>query len=480
MPSSQTRTKLKAFQFVDGAMSVDVKPPQPVRAIDVLSQKPDTTPKLVQPAAFPPPSTPATRLPLADLVGNEEESRRYTPNPNPSPEEQLCWRGSQPVDTPVPRKNRKRTRSSSPVTASPQDLPLQTARTEQETPIADPKMELWSRYTGNKGTPSANKVLNFARLINDDSPRSVTSAGDVSGLRRWASCGDEFPTSAAKRRRTKGAFRSGLGKTTDTTDDIFHVPSSDGVVQGQPEKSRLADLLHRMRDSMPPKPQSRETTADIPSSSSPLPDTTSRIAESTGSPLQQRHSRGHPSRVAEPAVVPMAVIQEEDSEQTLPGQSSGSSDEFGDHEFDTEMVEALDFAQSGQQASDANVTEPAQHLAPAEELNPQSEVTVAAPPVGNAGSDDEFGELELDDEFGLDDGMDFAADMEHVASLYDTRTDEVAKEPPFDSVIGAPVESAAADAVIDLDGDDSDEFGDDIDVDEFAAAEIVATQGYTI
>ena len=67
----------------------------------------------------------------------------------------------------------------------------------------------------------------------------------------------------------------------------------------------------------------------------------------------------------------------------------------------------------------------------------------------------------------------FAADLEQVASLFDDR--------PLES----PVQLATANEalpvardlpVIDLVNDDSDEFGDDIDPDEFAAAEIAATQ----
>ena len=79
-----------------------------------------------------------------------------------------------------------------------------------------------------------------------------------------------------------------------------------------------------------------------------------------------------------------------------------------------------------------------------------------------------------EDDFGLGDDDDvFAADLEQVASLFDNRSLESRAQldplPEF-----APAVSAVP--VIDLVNDDSDDFGDDIDADEFAAAEIAATQ----
>jgi DNA replication ATP-dependent helicase Dna2 len=79
-----------------------------------------------------------------------------------------------------------------------------------------------------------------------------------------------------------------------------------------------------------------------------------------------------------------------------------------------------------------------------------------------------------------EDEDEFAADLEHVASLYDTRPIvSPSQGATYDDVQANPSAVANLSAtvpVIDLVDDDSDEFGDDIDVDVFAAAEVAATQ----
>ena len=178
MPSAQTRTKLKAFAFIEGAPTLESlrkreaekaekenlpvhegapateslrrreaekenlpvpfkakETPKASKVVDNVGQKPAETPKLGQSKSFPPPSTPAARLPLADLVANAEDSRtRNPPNTNVSPDEQLCWRGSQPVNTPMPRK-RKRSKSSSPA-PSQDEQRYEIVIKETNTPLA--------------------------------------------------------------------------------------------------------------------------------------------------------------------------------------------------------------------------------------------------------------------------------------------------------------------------------------------------------
>ena len=71
-----------------------------------------------QKAAYP--STPATRMPLADLVGDADENVKGSKATNDvSPEEQISWHavrspgGSQLIKTPA-KRGQKRARSSSP------------------------------------------------------------------------------------------------------------------------------------------------------------------------------------------------------------------------------------------------------------------------------------------------------------------------------------------------------------------------------
>ncbi|RYN74001.1 DNA replication ATP-dependent helicase/nuclease [Alternaria tenuissima] len=485
MPSTQTRTKLKAFAFAEGTPTADsflkrrdaekenrpaplAKTPNPMgtpKANRVVKDvaAPNKTPKLPTISDCPPPSTPATtRLPLADLVGNVDDSSRHAPQPVASPEEQLIWRGSQAINTPFPRKNKKRARSSSPVAPSQEEHRLDATRQDITTPQADPAMELWSRYTNNKGTPSANKSVAFAHLINESSPRSQAAAGSISGLRRWASCGVEFPASHRKRRRTHGVFQP----DKESTEDVFAgASSSDGMMLGQPTKPNLASMVQRMRECVS-KSQTR-VSSSMPVSSSPLPGAGDRQDPSSGSPLQrrarERHADSSETLQHDAALLhdtldtddePVQANEQVDVVQK-PQASQESSDDFGD-DFDADMVDSLDITP---QPAPANPL-PQQHPAPA--------------PTLQQGSDD--------DEFGMDDEEDFAADLEQVASLYDTRSVETqrgdqastgqSRQPPATaSETPAPIIS-----LLDDDDDDEDEFGEDIDADEFAAAEVAATQ----
>jgi DNA replication ATP-dependent helicase Dna2 len=503
MPSTQTRTKLKAFQFIEGAPTAESirqreaekeniptplgKTPKPMGTPKANRVAKDAgtmnkTPKLPTILDCPPPSTPATtRLPLADLVGNVDDSSRHAPQPVASPEEQLIWRGSQAVNTPLPRKNKKRARSSSPVAPSQEEHRLDAARQDITTPQADPAMELWSRYTKNKGTPSANKSVAFAHLINESSPRSVAAAGSISGLRRWASCGVEFPASTRKKRRTHGVFQT----EKETTEDVFAgASSSDGMMLGQPTKPNIANMVQRMRECV--SNSQPRISSQMPSSSSPLPGAGDRQEQSSGSPLQRR-ARDHHAETSETLRHDSAPpedssdmdeepLQEEGHVYAAPRPqaSQGSSDDFGD-DFDADMVDALD-----ESPRPVQPTQPARHAPPArstsyitiptEPINPPAQHYPVAPTI-QQGSDD--------DEFGMDDEDDFAADLEHVASLYDTRSLESPTEDqaPTAEVEGVAVTARAVSApVISLLDDDEDDFGEDIDADEFAAAEVAATQ----
>jgi DNA replication ATP-dependent helicase Dna2 len=480
MPSTQARTKLRAFQFVEGLPDVETatgseaeKENHPAAVGRMATKAPGAMKDTAKPAnskTCPPPSTPAMkRLPLADLVGNIDDSSRHAPQPAASPEEQLIWRGSQPANTPLPRNNKRRARSSSPVAPSQEDHMLDAAKRNLTTPQADPAMDLWTRYTHNKGTPSVNKSVTFAHLINESSPRSAAAAGSVSGLRRWASCGHEFPASTRKRRKTHGVFQS----EKMTNEDVFAaLPSSDGVMLGQPAKSTIASMVQRMKACV--SKQQPRLSSQLPSSSSPLPDSGDHHVQSSGSPLQRRahehNAETSETMQAEDNAVGESALVEEDE----PQRCSGSSDDFGDDDFDSEMVDALDTTPDvaappplPEQAT-SYVTIPTEPILPP--LQRQSSQAVEA----QRGSDDDFGMS--DDEDG------FAADLEQVASLYDTRplASSEQNEQPLGAEEATPAitSNAAFAQVISLieDEDDEDEFGDEIDVDVFAAAEVAATQ----
>jgi DNA replication ATP-dependent helicase Dna2 len=474
MPSTQTRTKLRAFQL-DAALPLDPEKENRLEAPVQADSTPkadkvasDTegafeTPRLPQGRFLAPPSTPGARLPLSDLVGNTDDTSRHAALAVISPEEQLYWRGSQPTNTPVPRANRKRARSSSPAGPSQDESRLSARKPGLTTPQADPATELWTRYTSRK-TPTVNKKsVAFAHLINESSPRSAAAVGSVNGLRRWASCGLEFPASTKKRRRTHGIFQ----EAHDELDEHVYVaaPSSDSVMQGQTSTTNLASMVQRMKESI------SNSQDQAPSSSSPLPDTGYASAAFPESPLK-RHSPNFrvdkqtseslhaENRVQDdvlPGEIESAEAYSQDQLETEQQQTSPSSDEFGEVDFDTDMA---DVANAGTLQT---------------ELSAASHVHSKTPPVESAASVAVHAlPADSDDEFGIEDDDDvFAADLEQVASLFDDRPLE---SPVLPATANEAVPVAHDSPVIDLINDDSDEFGDDIDPDEFAAAEIAATQ----
>ncbi|KAF2019074.1 hypothetical protein BU24DRAFT_111950 [Aaosphaeria arxii CBS 175.79] len=509
MPSSQTRRKIKGFAFSHGApssqelrkreaerarrkaeertgqsdhqpqntttthmnialvasqdkenMSMPSKAketPKTARMVQIAESKTSITPRLEKSNTCPFPSTPATRLPLADLIGNADDTNRRLPQPVQSPDEQLCWRGSQPVNTPQPRRKRKRARSSSPVGGSQDEVQFPAITTDLDTPQADPAAELWNRYTSTKGTPSTKKGVAFAHLLNDPSPRSSADAGSVSGLRRWTSCGAEFPTSATKRRQPPGAFRA----KKDDGEDVFSAPSSDGVFKPPPKKSRLAGMLEEMSQSVA-RPSPRIATSDIPSSSSPLPDNIDRRAHPS-SPLQ---CHAQDDCVASET---LRVHEEPPKQEEVianPEQSfSASSDDFGDDDFDAEMVEALDISQRVEESAHHDLPSPSRQQGQLPPRIPQPNLPAPASEIS-------------DDEFGLDDDDLCAADFEQVASLYDARPVLATQDAEHaNEVASRGQENTGPAEVIVLDGGDDEDFGDDdIDADDFEEAVQIATQ----
>ena len=330
------------------------------------------------------------------------------------------------------------------------------------TPQANPAAELWNQYTNNKGTPTGKKGIAFGHLINEASPRSSATAGSVSGLRRWASCGVEFPASTRKRRRTHAP----IGVFKEQAEDIADQPSSDGNLQGPPRaKTNLVELLEKIRESKA-KPSSRfETLA--PTSSSPLPAPERRNIP-TDSPSRNRGRQDLNNEQTSATLLEHVAAADDEvtgEEEEKDRGSSGSSDEFGDVDFDDDMVGVLEA--SAPAATAPQILPP--QLAALDDSVVARTITHAPsePPIVKAN--------ESDDEFGLDEDI-FAEDLEHVASLYDARVEYSQEQRTLDVETDNTRTAPSAPPVIDLVEGDDDDFGDDIDVDEFAAAEVAATQ----
>jgi DNA replication ATP-dependent helicase Dna2 len=222
--------------------------------------------------------------------------------------------------------------------------------------------------------------------------------------------------------------------------------------------SGLASLVESLKEAIPKRPSA--VASHPPSSSSPLPDH-EPFRLPADSPIRLRTIDEHiqPAETTETLGGEVEAVDELD-EADQGRRSSGSSDDFGD--FDDEMVDALEITNH----------EPASHHdqqpRPIETDNfaavPSHHETDSLPTIPTNDGDS-------DDEFDLDEDI-FAADLEQVASLYDRRPQMSTAEQEVQAVDGA---SDAHPPVISL-LDDDDDFGDDIDADEFEAAEIAATQ----
>lgn len=437
-PSTQTKSKLKAFEFArhpdkkntttSAATQSSLSPEKAPLSPSKQEKAPLSPIKTAQ--EKPLPSTPAMRLPLADLIGNAEDAlRRPTPQEE-SPVEEIGWIANSSHPDLTPRQRTRRPQSSSPVNSSQNDasdLPdPNLPQSAFKTPRADPAAELWTRYATARNpdeTPLEKRIPSFAHLMNDSSPRSAprTPGGSVGGLRRWASCGLEWPSSRVKRRRVNGIFRDKQPQDQTTTKPL----------------SRVGMLVEKVQESL--------ATKDIPSSSSPLPD--KGDFPSVHMALSD-HQRSNP---------PSARSSQQHGQQN-------EDAEFDDTEITLDDIPEVQYTNVTQDHSMTNTTL----------MNTIDE------------EEDEFGDDEFGDELDVE-------DMENVVSRFESRpgtsngqfasqqsTKKTAppRPPPQPS---APLPQQQI-QTFDLTGfsdddDDDDEYGgSDLDEEQFAQFEMNATQ----
>lgn len=168
--------------------------------------------------------TPVTRLTWRDLIeptsATEEEAHI-------SPSDRLLWDNRQDagygsaLSPMMPRKSRKRARSSSPISSPVFDKPkppsvnVKKLAQALKSPHADPTLELWDRYAKgpeNANTPLAITNPALAQLMVSSSPRSIkgsTSQYADGNLRRAISCGLNWPKRRKVERSTSGGRASG-------------------------------------------------------------------------------------------------------------------------------------------------------------------------------------------------------------------------------------------------------------------------------
>ncbi|EFQ33547.1 DNA replication factor Dna2 [Colletotrichum graminicola] len=407
--------------------------------------------------------TPTTKLSWRDLMESNAPKQEDT---QISPSERVLWNNeldksnrsyAAALSPMMPRKGRKRARSSSPMSSpTPHEQPVTPAVNVKKlseafkSPRADPTLELWDRFSltsnGNV-TPLGITNPTLANLMFSSSPRNPKnanpSAGD-SGLRRAISCGLNWP----KRRRVDRSDTPSLTSTLtrETTDS-----SKNSLVT-----ALLDTVTGSMHENSPP--QESEPSVD---------------REDESPSLKKRKTATMRPPTLSPSRKPLGVMKLPHSGNTLDssvaqdlgiglkGNMAPAESDYGDVDFD-EFDEFDDDTFLEIEAS-ISLSNPKQDAR-------QSTPTPAPPaqPVQAVQQDD----VNLDDEFGdLDDDI-----VEAAETIMESAKVSAASQAPT-STRHAAAETVSVPQQDDLEDVFGDDFGGDFD---FDAAELAATQSAQI
>ena len=502
--SAQSRSKLRTFKFDGLRPETDNIMPgsgvsfadkenlivnqQQVKGKDVSAHQMETSKE----AGREFPSTPAGRIPLADLIGNNEDEEDDAPK---SPIEAVTWNQlpqssneSLSCITPIMRRGKKRPRSS-PQQSSQKALaakPIFDPNAPLKTPQNDPAIDLETRYfaRGKHQTPSKPSSSAAPDFMHSSSPSTpLTASAESAKLRRTVSCGIAWP-SGHKRRKicadTKTvARRSPTGELT--------------ITEKQGELQKINLLLDSIHDGLPES--SRSPQAHEPQGSGAL---------TTEDDAQNNHATGEAqdtSRVPQPEQRTLRSLQGEDPalSQHRESPQDPDSSEFGDVDVDLILTSANDpdilsphqKQEERQLSANDSIGAELQTTEYHGQVAHETRNTEAGPSVSLHLSQSTKQKLCLKQEFddNDDDEFDeFAADLEMVASMYDQQprsanaqpeampqiqteeiTAELPMEPEFENVQALPDTKP----VVDISSDE--EFGDD-DFEEIANEIERATQ----
>ena len=464
--SAESRSKLKAFQFINGQPASDTststskeagpktREAEVICAVEEESIESGLDRSL---STKPYPSTPSARLPLGEVDCNSSHNHQSAIL-STTPEEYIGWstilspKGNGPLDF-TRGKGLKRNRSSSPLNSSQGESghgrrtkpagQLESAPNLLRTPQADPATDLWVKYTTDKANAIADvkpQPLKSVSLLEQSSPRlhGEDSTHKVGGLRRWASCGVEWPTSRAKRRKTKAGTR---GERVDLLQKHANPQKMDK--KENVTTSKLGFLVERMQETL-----ARNLDADnapAPSSSSPFPKAGEAQAVDSKSPCQRLGQGAQRLNIC-----------------------GGGYDDDDDGDDNSEKHRLLDFKAS--RKSNSRYIEAGSH---------QKKATTTYCAAAASGKDVPKTESDDFSEEGF-----FAGELESFASLYDNRPYDITEELPKKGVeieetdLGkneTTKETRKADPITLLSSDD-DYGGVDIDAEQCAAVEAIATQ----
>ncbi len=529
--SSQSKSKLKAFQF---KQNIEGRLPNDQSMETLNAEKENTSPEPDQMAAAPMnpppqpasqrsaskevrecPQTPVGRLPLSQLLTKGDDARQ---NIDLTPVERVLWDNS-PIESEGPgsvptRKRRRRYHSMSPVSSSQNETSVHFGSkpaTEAsalpqifKTPKADPADDLWIRYslnTGNKKSPTALADLPFAHLMHSSSPQTPANhklGRDNGGLRRAHSC-IEWPTSGAKRRKLQHS-----SSQRDMAGGLVVTEEQDDPAKGS-RLSRVSFLIEKIHDDLAKPARKHQCSSSEPTKSSP-------VLPSSVSPHLEASSSQQSNKIVEDVVNVLSQtvvddVQSPEEHVVLTTKEianlnrSGSSSEFGDDDFDIEMLQA-----ATSEKADHPESEP--HALIREEGSGQGKPVVANEQTAKVSMEATFKNLlpspgsqkpvklktssgpssstlkqdiSAEDEFDDDESDVFAADLEDVFARYDTQpTAHVAKgietqreetkatAPPVARTGGSKAETNITVEEVQVLSDD-DDFGGDSDLEQIAA-----------
>lgn len=427
------------------------------------------------------PQTPAPRLPLCDLIGIGEEGKHPQPiaQLDCSPEDRITWqlspKGSQvtPVAAKGKASKRKRPMDSSPMGSPGADTPrgnkkpgafnLQPLGNTLKTPLADPAMQLWSKYS-NKPSGPLRPINPATRLFNGDASKNRDTNTSPLGLRRAYSCGPDWPVEPRLKKKRKTIPVDSRINPDNVETPSAKEPNSGSSGLGSSRLSRVNRLVDKVKEtlgkpSLMPRP---------PSSSSPLPERPDHDLDLTSSPLGK--GRGQGRGVARPtsggAVSPNGAA---------PAGGSDSEDfgDFDDGDIDIDMLEEAErFAENSQsQTMAGGVADTVIDLPSVPAADPIPWPVREEPKASSCNEDDEF-----------DDGDDafYTENFEEMVAKYDTpgvssAPTEIPTETPLKE-LQSDAGSAPRDPIADANAQFLDEFGE-IDFSEWEEEELRITQG---
>ncbi|OAP60752.1 DNA replication ATP-dependent helicase Dna2 [Fonsecaea erecta] len=339
--SSQSRRKLKTFAFDERLLTGDEDKEN--QQDPNSASKPDSVDcgltgqdELPEPRV---PRTPAVRIPIEDLIANTEDAYNCLP-PVGTPKDHVLWQtGPDSSDASAgacaTQRSRKRAHSSSPsssqqLSAHTDALNLDTLNKSLRTPNNDPTQDLWNRYTTVNGVKKDAREPTLPQYVHllPSSPQTPSTTSKDSGLRRTHSCGIEWPTSKAKRRRLETTQHH------SRTKELFAASRKEILRRDLSNNTRVGLLLDRIQESLTRKADPTES----PSSSFPLPDRRSQaFASPTKPPNRTRGESSGPADVLHPP----QIVQ---PQKIAARSETSSSFEFSDDGLDVEAFESVERA----------------------------------------------------------------------------------------------------------------------------------------